>query len=403
MKKFDRFIIFPWGMISRNGETAEKLLESIKECGFNASCFVPESEFDVCRRLGLEIYCTLDGENCAERGLEHEKILLDPQKSEEELRRVMLEALDNIPDDVRAIYLNDEPGASLFKKLGVMTECVREKAPNAEAYINLFPNYAVCGAPNLSQLETETYEEYLDRFATEAKPDSISIDNYKVIISGNFHTEGGREEYFNNLIQARTVCDKYNLPFQFVACCNQLRHYLTIPTLGNLALQGYTALAAGARVLSWFLYFARGQYLFSPIDDTTGEDVKTPTWFLLREVNRRLLPIGEVLFNMEYKGMYFSNAEGLNAARHVSECPAVKELSASEDCMIGHYVDVDGKDVILLVNCNPERSAGLKIDLGHEYESYSVERGGWFKPLLTNTRGASSTMRLEPGCGILLR
>ena len=71
--------------------------------------------------------------------------------------------------------------------------------------------------------------------------------------------------------------------------------------------------------------------------------------------------------------------------------------------MIGHYVDKDGKDVILVANCNPERSAKLSIDLGHELQSFSTERLGWFKPLLTNTRGASSAIRLEPVCGILLR
>ena len=106
---------------------------------------------------------------------------------------------------------------------------------------------------------------------------------------------------------------------------------------------------------------------------------------------------------MEYKGMYFSNTEGLKNARPISSCPAVRQLSSNVDCMIGHYVDKNGRNVILLVNCDPERSARLSIDLGHEYESFSTERLGWFKPLLTNCKGASSALRLEPGCGILLR
>ena len=65
MKKFDRFILFPWGMISREGERAAKLLEGIKECGFKASCFVPESEFDktqtfvLCDESG-EVYSMVD-------------------------------------------------------------------------------------------------------------------------------------------------------------------------------------------------------------------------------------------------------------------------------------------------------------------------------------------------------
>ena len=137
--KFDRFILFPWGMISRSGERAKKLLTSIKECGFNASCFVPETEFETCRELGLEIYCTLDKNNGHERSLAHEKVLLDPASTEEELRAVMHQALKGIPEDVRAIYLTDEPGAALFPKLKTLVECVHQDAPWAEAYINLFP------------------------------------------------------------------------------------------------------------------------------------------------------------------------------------------------------------------------------------------------------------------------
>ena len=403
MKKFDRFILFPWGMISREGERAKKLLEGIKECGFNASCFVPESEFDTCRELGLEIYYTPDREHSAERSTNHEKLLADPNATEEDMRKAMYAILENIPSDVRSIYLNDEPGTTLFPKLGVMTQCVREKAPWVEAYINLFPNYAVCGAPNLSQLEAANYEEYLERFATEVKPDAISLDNYRVIISENFKAKGGRENYFNNMLQAREVCDKYDIPFQFIACCNQLRDWLTIPTFANLAFQAYTALAAGAKVFSWFLYFSRGGYLYAPIDDTTGEDIVTPTWYLLREVNRRILPIGEALFDMEYKGMYFTKPEGLKNARDISECGAIRSFSADEECMVGHFVDKDGRDAVLVVNCSLQNSTRVNIDLGTSLESYSTERIGWFKPLLTNKGGKTSPIWLEPGCGILLR
>ena len=403
MKKFDRFILFPWGMISREGERAAKLLEGIKECGFNASCFVPESEFDKCRELGLEIYYTPDREHSAERSTDHERLLADPQASDEEVRRAMYAILESIPEDGRSLYLTDEPGASLFHKLGVMTECVREKTPWIEAYINLFPNYAVCGAPNLSQLETPSYGEYLEQFATIVKPDAISLDNYRVIISENFKAKGGRENYFNNMLQARQVCDKYDIPFQFIACCNQLRDWLTIPTFSNLAFQAYSALAAGARVFSWFLYFGRGGYLYSPIDDTTGEDIKTPTWYLLREVNRRILPLGEALFDMEFKGMYFTNTEGLGGAKSVAECPALKQFTSDEECMIGHYADKDGKDVILVVNCSLQNSTRIHPELGGEIVSFSTERIGWFKPLLTNKGGKTSPIWLEPGCGILLK
>lgn len=398
-----RFIIFPWGMISRTGERAEKLLESMKECGFNGSCFVPESQFDTCRKLGLEIYCSFNEGEQQERESDVEKALMDKSVNEQELYALMKEKLSTLPKDVHSVYVTDEPGAGLFPRIKVLADCIHDHAPWAEVYVNLFPNYAVCGAPNLSQLEVETYEEYLERFAAEVQPDTLSFDNYYVIISNDFKDPKGRISYFNNMIQAIEVCQKHNLPFQFIACCNQLRYWQTIPTLSNLAFQGYTALAAGARILSWFLYFSRGEYLFAPIDDTTGEDIKTPTWYLLKEVNRRILPLGEMLFDMEYRGMYFTDTTDLQRAAAISQCSAVKSFSADEECVIGHYVDKDGKDVVLLVNANLYSSTKVEIDLGGELECYSIEYQKWGKPLLTSKSGRQSPLWLEPGCGIALR
>jgi len=401
--KQKKFILFPWGMISRTGERAEKLLESIKECGFNASCFVPKSQFDICRKLGLEIYCAFNENGEQERESKLEKAMMNPAVSDEELYALMKELLKDLPRDIHSVYITDEPGAGLFPRIKVLVDCIRDNAPWAESYVNLFPNYAVCGAPNLSQLEVETYEEYLERFATEVNPDTLSFDNYYVIISNNFADPKGRVSYFTNMIQAVEACKKHDLPFQFIACCNQLRPWQTIPTFANLAFQGYTALAAGARIFSWFLYFGRGGYLFAPIDDTTGEDIKTPSWHILKEANRRILPLGELLADMTYEGLYFSDTTNLPRANCIAKCAAIQSFGTDEECVVGHYKDADGKDVILLVNASLERPAKIDIDLGGELECYRIEDNTWATPLLTTANGQTSPLWLEPGCGILLR
>jgi hypothetical protein len=404
MNKFDRFIIFPWGNVfTENRELAVERLKSIKECGFNASCFVPETLFDTCRELDLMIYCQPARAVNEDGSTNYRRFIGDPDATKEDVLKIMRKALEGLPCDVRSVYIEDEPGAGLFPRLKLYSECVHEIMPWAEAYFNLFPNYAVCGAPNLSQLETETYEEYLGNFAETVKPDAISFDNYQVLISNNFNVSGGRESYFNNLLQARAVCDKYDIPLQTVCCCSQLRHNQTIPTLGNLALQAYTSLAAGARVISWYLFFAINYYLFSPIDDTTGKDAVTPSFYLLREVNRRILSLGQELFGMEYKGMYFTNTADLSNARPVSECPAIKDFSSDTDCMVGHYIDKNGQDAILIANCNPERSTKISVDIGGEAEMFSTEAQSWIKPMLVNRHGQESPMWLEPGGGILIR
>ncbi len=410
---FDRFILFPWGGLNRRGEAAREELQCIADCGFNASCFVTPEEFELCREAGLMIYALLDHKDTFhDGGYKTVQQLIAKQVDgkwygkefdEQEVRAVMHEKLKELPGDVVSVYLNDEPGTSLYPGLSVLVDCIHKEAPGVEPYINLFPNYAVCGAPNLSQLEAETYEEYLDRFGGEVQPNSISLDNYQVFVSSDFSTPGSQESYFLNLIQAQNACKKYDLPFQHIICCNQLRHWQTPPSPANLAFQAYTSLAAGAKVISWFLYFGRGGYLMAPVDNCTDEDVRTPTWYMLREVNRQILPLGELLHPMTFLDMYFTHPEGIPGAKSVAECPALKSFESDVPCMVGHFRDTDGGDVLMVVNASLERSTRIAPVMDGGVLEYSADRGGFASPLLTNRDGNVSPLWLTAGSGTVLK
>lgn len=400
----DRFLIFPWGVLSSRGEDTEAFLTDIKECNFNASYFVRPDDFAICRKLGLTIFCVADSHNAVKSILYQEKKNLTPEAAADALRAAIEPVLEKMDDDVYSIYLTDEPGAGLFPELKVLVDCVRRIRPEIQTHINLFPNYAVAGAKDLSQLETSTYEEYLDRFCAEVNPHAISIDNYKVHFSCEYATPGGRESFWNNMIQAIDACKKYDLPFHFVASCSQLRYDRVIPTFSNLALQAYAALAAGARALSWFYYRPRGLYVYCPTDDySTRVPVKTPVWYLLREVNRRILALGTVLYGMNFEGIYFTDPMGLTGAKAVSECPALKSFSSDSACAIGHYTDTDGTSVVLIVNDDLKKPIRIFPDLGGDIEVYSTEAEAWQSPHLTTAHGSVSDLWIEPGCGILLR
>ena len=151
-------------------------------------------------------------------------------------------------------------------------DAVREARPDLDLYINLFPNYAVCGKPDMSQLEADTYEEYLDRYC-QALPDiPLSVDNYEIIMGMDNQNKGDQFRYYLNLIQCREACDKYGVELHYVVNSNQLRPFLTLPTMDNLMLQAFTVLASGARSLSWFTYFGRNDYCFAPVDDNGERD-----------------------------------------------------------------------------------------------------------------------------------
>ncbi len=76
-------------------------------------------------------------------------------------------------------FLTDEPGAGGFVGLGEVVAYLKEIDPEHVAYINLLPNYATSNQQAASsQLGTDTYDQYLDKFLQTVKPDVLSYDHY---------------------------------------------------------------------------------------------------------------------------------------------------------------------------------------------------------------------------------
>src|SRR5205814_5722787 len=126
------------------------------------------------------------------------------------------------------------------------------------AYINLFQDYATLGAPDISQLGTSNYSEYLERFVSEVKPQVLSYDNYSIQYSDDLKKADVGASYFRNLLEVRRIGKKYRLPCLQIVASNQLRRGHTIPSPANLLLQAYTTLAAGYRGVTWYTYSSRG-------------------------------------------------------------------------------------------------------------------------------------------------
>ncbi|PIY53757.1 MAG: hypothetical protein COZ06_01215 [Armatimonadetes bacterium CG_4_10_14_3_um_filter_66_18] len=166
------FPILPWDPLHGWKEPVEPKhgVESIAECNFTMAGFVKPRDLSVCEQLGLKALMF----GCADRG----------PLSRDEWKKLPAEEIDafvkRMIDDagrseaVLGYYLVDEPGASLFPKLAAGVAAVRKYAPGKLAYINLFPGYATLGAPDTSQLEAPSFEEYLQRFVEQVRPQLVS-------------------------------------------------------------------------------------------------------------------------------------------------------------------------------------------------------------------------------------
>jgi hypothetical protein len=155
---------------------------------------------------------------------------------------------------VLGCFIRDEPGALEFPYLAKLVAAVKRHDPGKLAYINLFPGYATLGARDTSQLQAETFTEYLERYVAQVKPQFISYDNYMVEYSQDLRDRVKAASYFRDLLEVRRVAMKHHLPFWNVVSSNQIRPFTTPPSPANLLLQAWTTLAAGGRGVSWFKY-----------------------------------------------------------------------------------------------------------------------------------------------------
>jgi hypothetical protein len=253
-------------------------------------------------------------------------------------------------------FLEDEPNVADFPALGKAVAAVKKLAPGKLAYINLFPDYATLGAPDRSQLGTEDYTEYLERYVAEVKPQFLSYDNYRVEFSGDLKDPAIAASYYKNLLEVRRVAQKHNLPFWNIVCSNEIRPGVPIPSPANLLFQAYTTLAAGAKGLTWYTYYSGG-YHYAPVDK---EGHRTGTWAALKMVNDQVKVLGPIMQPLKSTGVYFSSP---TVVKSLPTLPGevVDDVSSASPLMVGEFSGVANDRYVMVVNLSLERSTLCKL------------------------------------------
>lgn len=345
---FDAFPVMPWDS-QPGGKKWKNGVDTIAACSFNFAGFVWREDLPACEQNGLAAIM-LSKKRIKPRGWRD----LSDAEIDGWVKRFVDESGQSLA--IAGYFIVDEPGAGDFPALGKVVAAVRKYATGKLAYINLFPNYATLGAENLSQLETRSYEEYLERYVSEVRPQFISYDNYMVQFSMDLKKPKQTALYFSNLLDVRRVARKYGLPYWNIVSSNQIRPATVIPSPANLLLQAYTTLAAGYANLTWYTYYATG-YGYAPINE---KDEKTGTWRWLQEVNRQVAVLGPYMLKLASTDVWFTSpavAEGLPALP--GKCVAT--LKSDTPFMVGEFRHEDGSEWALAVNLSLERSANFTV------------------------------------------
>jgi hypothetical protein len=345
---FDTFPVMPW-----DSQPASKKwkngVETIADCSFNLAGFVWREDLPACEQNGLAAIM-LPKKRFKAHGWRN----LSDADIDGWVKRFVDESGQS--PAIAGYFIVDEPGAGDFPALGKAVAAMRKYAPGKLAYINLFPNYATLGAENLSQLETRSYEEYLERYVNEVRPQFISYDNYMVQFSMDLKKQKQTALYFTNLLDVRRVALKYGLPYWNIVSSNQIRPLTVIPSPANLLLQAYTTLAAGYGNLTWYTYYATG-YGYAPISE---KDEKTPTWRWLKEVNRQVAVLGPYMLRLTSTDVRFTSpavADGLPTLPGT----CVSALKSDSPIMVGEFRHEDGSEWVMAVNLSLERSANFTL------------------------------------------
>ncbi len=351
--KSEFFPILPWdalhGLRNEVSKRPENGLQSIADCNFNMAGFVRREDLNDCKKLGLGgLYFPYTREFN-----HHSWSKLSPAEIDAKIKQFVHDAGKN--PALVGFFITDEPGVKDFPALAAAVAAVKKYAPGKLAYINLFPNYATIGAPDKSQLGTEDYAAYLERFINEVHPQAISYDNYMVEMSMDLTNTQKAASYFDNLLEVRRVAQKYNLPYLNIVTANQIRPYSTPPSPANLLFQAYTTLAAGYRGVTWYTYFERG-YHYAPID---GQGKKTQTWFYLREVNRQIATLAPILSKLQSTGVYFSKPPYPKLPTLPGKL--IENVVCDSPLMVGEFEDAQRNSYAMIVNLSLERSTKFTI------------------------------------------
>ncbi|MDB6058887.1 MAG: hypothetical protein JWO95_2731 [Verrucomicrobiales bacterium] len=367
-------------------------LEAIAECNFNVAGFVFPKDLAKCKKLGLGgILLPVENDFTNFEYFRNWSKMSDAE-IDGRIKRLVHDAGSN--PAFKGIFVVDEPHVREFAGLAKAVAAVKKYAPGKLAYINLFPDYATLGAPDQSQLGTQSYTEYLERFVNEVHPQAISYDNYMVEFSDDLKNSGTAASYYRNLLEVRRVAQKYHLPFLNIVTSNQIRPNTPIPSPQNLLFHAYTTLAAGYRGVTWYTFYSRGYY-YAPIDNDGN---RTLTYEYLKEVNRQVATLAPILCRLESTGVFFTKpapVEGLP----LLPGKLIASISSATPIMVGEFSSPNGDAYAMIVNLSLEHTAQLKITANTGKNLSLVSAVDRSKSAYDNKHG----LFLNAGQGMLLK
>ncbi len=277
-----------------------------------------------------------------------------------EVRRGVAEVAAAVRDNPAVIgyYLRDEPHASLMPGMGKVSKMLKELAPEAWPYVNLFP-YRV----SKDRLGTPDYDTYVRMLVDTIGQPFLSYDNYSLV-------NGEMLEYFyNNLEAVRRISLETRTPFWNCILANSHFNYME-PSDATFHLQVYATLAYGGRGIQYFTYYTphNGNYRLGAVDQFGN---KTATWDALRRVNLEIHALAPTVLKLRSTGVYHF-PDPPEQGSPLAKSRLVKGVAMSQRLvrapvqgrfLVGEFEDGQERPYFLLVNKDLHNSFQFAVEL----------------------------------------
>lgn len=285
-------------------------------------------------------------------------------------------------------YLSDEPGANSFEDLSAKMKKIRAFDDSHYIWVNLFPMYAT-----KKQLQTSSYERYVDGFLETVKPRFVSFDNYGIL------KKGLRSNFYHNLEIVSSICREADIPFWAYVLTSQFGNY-EYPTKGTLSFQAYCNLAYGAQGIEYFSYRRILDYglnmTVAPIDTNYQ---KMPIFDDVKNLNKEIEYYSKYFYQNTVKGVYHLSKdmdEGVKRLRELAK--GIRVLSYSGKGFVVSTFTSKNRRYILFVNKDWEKEQTITI----ESKGY-LRRISYFPEERTWGLSGKFNFNVQPGSIVLLR
>ena len=306
--------------------------EAMRDCCVTSVAFVPIKALDLCHEANLEA------------------IVFDERLSGaryhgpfdgDTVRQNLPEILKEVGDHpaVLGYHLRDEPSPEQYPDLAKGVAAIRELAPGKWPYVNLLPG------------DGPGYDKYVEDFVKICNPTVLSYDRYTTVEKDVFYPV-----FWTNLAVMREAALKHKLPFWNVVLTAPHWSYRDL-TDADLRMEIYGSLVYGAKGIGFYKFMScslpileapdLGNFRNAPLDQF-GE--KTPTWHMLRNINRQVHNLAPVLLKLESNDVYHIGDAVPERNHGPSETSLVKNVPNGE-FIVGDFTHSEnGKRYVMIVN-----------------------------------------------------